>query len=357
MKLVKIAITTAEAKLQNASLPTPSVTSAAMQYTSEQSQQLSAKVAQLAVELSTVRGERESLQAVAAAPAVFTEDRLTALSKEMLKMTKQIEDLRAEITALRSHDVTPRAASEDTATMFRDFMAQQTAINGANKAGTVSNIMPELIENQNARPAGDPRPVHPIMNPPARAPATPPTIVPSQVPDTPAFSSYSEMAKRNLPASYKASDSFDTDLKEQESVFEKANIVRSTQTHRSALQRLAATPSGLKPIYGANIQHQPVSKVMKNLRDLLVVPEATRGLSIFGLDSFELLVEESTDEYVRGVLNSLKIKTTDQREPLEFMSRSGTKITDEAQIKKCAVGALRRWKRCAEGCRFPAAKE
>ena len=96
---------------------------------------------------------------------------------------------------------------------------------------------------------------------------------------------------------------------------------------------------------------------MKNLRDVLIVPEAARGLSIFGLDSFELLVEESTEEYARGVLNSLKIKTTDQREPLEFMSRSRAKITDEAQLQKCAVGALRRWKRCPEGSRFPAAKE
>ena len=85
--------------------------------------------------------------------------------------------------------------------------------------------------------------------------------------------------------------------------------------------------------------------------------EAARGLSIFGLGSFELLVEESTEQYARGVLNSRKIKTTDQREPLDFMSRSGTKITDESQLKKCAVGALRRWKRCAEGCRFSAAKE
>ena len=96
---------------------------------------------------------------------------------------------------------------------------------------------------------------------------------------------------------------------------------------------------------------------MKNLRDVRFVPEAARGLSIFGRDSFELLVEESTEEYARGVLNSLKIKTTDLREPLDFMSRSATKITDEAQIKKCAAGALRRWKRCDEGCRFPAAKE
>ena len=96
---------------------------------------------------------------------------------------------------------------------------------------------------------------------------------------------------------------------------------------------------------------------MKNLRDERVVPEDARGLSIFGLDIFKLQVDESTEEYARGVLNSLKIRTTDQREPLDFMSRSGTKITDEAQLKKCAVGALRHWKRCAEGCRFPAAKE
>ena len=85
------------------------------------------------------------------------------------------------------------------------------------------------------------------------------------------------------------------------------------------LETNAATPSDLKPIYGANIQHQPVSKIMKNLRDALVVPDAARGLSIFGLDSFELLVEESTEDYARGVQNSLKIKTTDQREPLDFM--------------------------------------
>ena len=85
VKVVKIAITTAEAKLQSASPPTASVTPAAMQYTSEQFQQLSVQVAQLTVELSTARGEREALQAGAAAPAVSTEDRLTALSEEMLK--------------------------------------------------------------------------------------------------------------------------------------------------------------------------------------------------------------------------------------------------------------------------------
>ena len=96
---------------------------------------------------------------------------------------------------------------------------------------------------------------------------------------------------------------------------------------------------------------------MKNLRDVLVLPEAARGLSTFGLDIFELLVEYSTEEYARGVLNSLKIKTTDQREPLDFMSRSGTKVADEAQLKNDTVEALCRWKRCAEGCRSPAAKE
>ena len=353
MKVVKIAITTAEAKLQSVPLPTASPTPAAAQYTSEQFQQLPARVAQLTVELSTVRGERETVQASAAAPTVSTEDRLTALSEEMLKMTRQNEDLHAEITAL-SQDATPRAASDDTTSMFRDFMAQQTAINSANKAAaegvskTISNFMTQLIENQNARPTGDPRPVHSTLNRLARAPAAPPTTVAPQVPDTPTFPSGSEMAKRKLPGSYKATDSFDKDLKERTSVFEKANIVRSTQSHRSPLWRLAATLSDLKPIYGANIHHQPVSEIMKNLRDVLVVPEAARGLSVFGLDSFELLVEESSEEYARGVLNSRKIKTTEQREPFDFMSRSGTKITDEAQLKKCAVRALRLWKRCAK---------
>ena len=166
-----------------------------------------------------------------------TEDRFTALSEEMLKMTKQNEYLQAEITALRSKDATPRAASEDATTMFRDFMVQQTAINSANKAvtedlsKTISNFMSQLIEDQNAPPARDPRPVHSTMHPSARAPAAPSTTVPPQVPDTPAFPSYSEMAKRNLSASYKSTDSFHKDLKQRASVFEKANIVRSTQSH------------------------------------------------------------------------------------------------------------------------------
>ena len=162
VKVVKIAITTAEATLQSASPPTASVTPASMQYTSEQFHELSAKVAQLTVELSSVRGEREALKVGAAAPAVSTEDRLTVLSEDILKMSKQIEDLRAEITALRSQDATPRAASEDTTTMFRDFMAQQTAVNSANKAATeelsktVPKFLTQLIENQNALPAGVP---------------------------------------------------------------------------------------------------------------------------------------------------------------------------------------------------------
>ena len=61
-----------------------------------------------------------------------------------------------------------------------------------------------------------------------------------------------------------------------------------------------------------------MSKITKNLRDALAVPDAAPGLSIFRLDSFELLVEESTEEHALGALNSLKIKTTDQREPLDF---------------------------------------
>ena len=73
VKVVKMAITAAEAKLQSAPLDSP--TPAATQQTSEQIQQLSAKVAQLTMELATVRGEREAPQASAAAPAVSTDDR------------------------------------------------------------------------------------------------------------------------------------------------------------------------------------------------------------------------------------------------------------------------------------------
>ena len=107
-----------------------------MHYTAEQFQELSAKVAHLTVELSTVREEREALHASAAAPTVTSGDRLTPMSEEMLKMTKQIEDLRAENTALKSQERTARASSEDTKAMFRDVMAQQTAINSANKSAT-----------------------------------------------------------------------------------------------------------------------------------------------------------------------------------------------------------------------------
>ena len=77
-----------------------------------------------------------ALQESSAAPTVPTEDRLTALSEEMLKMTKEIEDLQAENSPIKNQEPTPRAASEETTTMFRDFRAQETVINSANKAAT-----------------------------------------------------------------------------------------------------------------------------------------------------------------------------------------------------------------------------
>ena len=77
---------------------------------------------------------------------------------------------------------------------------------------------------------------------------------------------------------------------------------------------------------------------MKHLRDVLVVPEAARGLSIFGMDSFELLVEGSSEEYTRGILKSLKMKTTELKDPVQFVSRNGSKIIDEAQLKSARFG-------------------
>ena len=92
------------------------------------------------------------------------------------------------------------------------------------------------------------------------------------------------------------------------------------------------------------MQHQPESEIMKNLGGVLRVPEAGRGLSIFVLDSYELLVEKYSEEYARGVWNFPNVKTTEQRGPIDFLPRSGTEITDEVQLKKCAVGPFRRWK-------------
>ena len=60
------------------------------------------------------------------------------------------------------------------------------------------------------------------------------------------------------------------------------------------------------------------------------------------MDSFKLLVEKSSQECARGVLNSLKMKNTEQKDPVECVSRNGFKIKDEAQLKKCAAGARRR---------------
>ena len=86
------------------------------------------------------------------------------------------------------------------------------------------------------------------------------------------------MAKRYLPASYEVTEPFDTELKERVSQFEKSNIVRLNAPRRPLLRYLPATATALKPIYRSNIQHQPVSKIMKHLRDVLAVPKAARGL-------------------------------------------------------------------------------
>ena len=104
------------------------------------------------------------------------------------------------------------------------------------------------------------------------------------------------------------------------------------------------------------MQHHRISDLVKALRSILP-PQATRGFFIVGTDCFELRVEEPRDEYARSALTELKYKLNDQNAAIDFRTSEGSKISDEEQLMKCLVGALKRRKQSDDGCRQRLAKE
>ena len=150
VKLVKAIITAAEVH----SLPLSETRTPPAPCTVEEFQQLSARVA----DISNAR----SLSPPTPVHSADTDDQIKALKDELEKMGQQIKDLQYENNVLKTQ---PPQMSRDTVqptseteVLFREFMAQQTAINEANRAATsdtnnlLSKVLNELME-KGSRPA------------------------------------------------------------------------------------------------------------------------------------------------------------------------------------------------------------
>ena len=113
-----------------------------------------------------------------------------------------------------------------------------------------------------------------------------PPIAPPSFPqpnDANVMPTYSEIAKKNLPQSFRIPDQYDQIMTAKRGEFSNGNFVRS-ETQRGPLIRDDGTASKtIKVNYGSGMQQQRISELVKALRSILP-PQATRGFSIFGRD-------------------------------------------------------------------------
>ena len=96
----------------------------------------------------------------------------------------------------------------------------------------------------------------------------------------------------------------------------------------------------------AKVKRGPLSVLAAELRHFL--PEqCVRGLSFYGKDCLEMLVEESMEEFTRKILIHLGYQPVKGRNPLSFNDRQRT-ADNQDFVDRCIAGAMIRWKRGAE---------
>ena len=111
-------------------------------------------------------------------------------------------------------------------------------------------------------------------------------------------------------------------------------------------ERELVPPSPIRPIYVRKVKRGPLSVLAAELRYFL--PEqCVRGLSFYGKDCLEMLVEEAMEEFTRKILFHLGYQPVKGRKPLSFNDRPRN-ADNQDFVDRCIAGAMIRWKRGAK---------
>ena len=163
--------------------------------------------------------------------------------------------------------------------------------------------------------------------------------------DAPPRSSFRDIAQKFLPGEMFLLESAARRMDDQVAEFREKIVNQNPRRTRDA-EREPVPASPIRPIYVRKVKRGPLSALAAELRYFL--PEqCLRGLSFYGKDCLEMLVEESMEEYTRKILIHLGYEPVNGKNPLSFNDRQRN-ADNQDFVDRCIAGAMIRWKRGAD---------
>ena len=123
-------------------------------------------------------------------------------------------------------------------------------------------------------------------------------------------------------------------------------FVNHTSRRARDAEREPDPPNPIQPIHVRKVKRGPLSVLTAELQYFL--PEqCVRGLSFYGKDCLEMLVEESMEPFARKILIHVGYRPIKGRNPLSFNDRERN-ADNQDFVDRCIAGAMIRWKRGVE---------
>ena len=163
--------------------------------------------------------------------------------------------------------------------------------------------------------------------------------------DEPPRPSFRDIAQKFLPGETFLLENAARRMDGKVAEFLKKFVNQNSRRTRDA-ERKPVRPSPIRPIYLRKVKRGPLSVLAAELRYFL--PEqCLRGLSFYGKDCLEMLVEESKQQFTREILIHLGYQPVKGRNPLSFNDRERN-ADNQDFVDRCIAGAMIRRKRGAE---------
>ena len=163
--------------------------------------------------------------------------------------------------------------------------------------------------------------------------------------DEPPRPSFRDIAQKFLPGEMFLPENAARRMDDQVAEFREKFVNHISRGTRDA-GREPVPPSSIQPIYVRRFKRGPLSVLAAELRYFL--PEqCVRGLSFYGKDCREMLVEESMEQFTRKILIHPEYQPVKGRNPLSFNDRERN-ADNQDFVDRCIAEAMLRWKRGAE---------
>ena len=149
--------------------------------------------------------------------------------------------------------------------------------------------------------------------------------------------SFKEIAQELLPGDMFLRDTA-VQMMEDQAVEFREKFVNQNLRQTRGTERGSVAPSPIRPIYV-----RKVKRLGCELRSFLP-KQCVTGLSFYGKDCLEMLVEESMELFARNNVSYLGYQPLRSRNPLNFNDR-GSNANNQELFDRCVAEAMIRWRR------------